>query len=121
MSLKGAVWPAMYSFWPRWAPPGERGKLLGITNSGTEVGAIFGLLIGGILCTNGFDGGWPSIFYVFGLVGLVWCSLWFFLVTDSPAEHKFISKIEKEYLLETTVEAHYAHSKGNLVRIKIQN
>lgn len=29
---------------------------------------VIALPLGGFLCINGFDGGWPSIFYVFGKI-----------------------------------------------------
>lgn len=43
--------------------------------------------------------GWESVFYVQGAMTLVWCVLWFILVTDSPRQHKGISEAEKEYIL----------------------
>jgi len=30
------------------------------------------MLLSGVLCDHGFAGGWPSVFYVFGMV----CSVW---------------------------------------------
>jgi hypothetical protein len=38
----------------------------------------------------GFDGGWPSIFYIFGAIGIVWFFLWMLLAAKSPEEHRFI-------------------------------
>ncbi len=62
------------------------------------------LPLGGYLCVNGFAGGWPSIFYVFGCVGIFWFCLWMVLVSKSPEEHRFISQHEKEYIIEQTKE-----------------
>jgi MFS transporter, ACS family, solute carrier family 17 (sodium-dependent inorganic phosphate cotransporter), member 5 len=110
----GLSWPCMYSMWSSWAPPKERGKLIGISNSGTQVGSIIMLPLGGFLCTYGFAGGWPSIFYITGILGIVWCVLWFFCTADAPEQHKFISKEELDYLaLETKNIAHHIthHSK----------
>ena len=83
--------------------------------------------LGGFLCEYGFDGGWPSIFYVIGstllilleykqtfisltliikgLIGLVWCLLWFILVSDSPSNHRFINGEEREYILDATAKS----------------
>lgn len=82
--------------------------------------------LGGFLCINGFDGGWPSIFYVFGktrkkyiikiflmnnknlsvkrkgALGLVWTVIWFVFASNSPEENRFIGEAEKEYILEET-------------------
>ena len=57
------------------------------------------------MCAHGFDGGWPSIFYVIGIIGLLWCVLWFFLVTDTPAKNKLISKTEKSYIIAETKDS----------------
>ncbi len=38
-----------------------------MSHSGGMVGNIFALLVGGYLCSwTSFDGGWPSIYYLFG-------------------------------------------------------
>ena len=69
--------------WGKWAPPTERSILTTITYAGTHVlsclyvtfkrslqGSILGNVISfplsAVLCVYGFDGGWPSVFYVFG-------------------------------------------------------
>ena len=33
---------------------------------GNNIGSVIMFASGGYLCDNGFDGGWPSIFYIFG-------------------------------------------------------
>jgi hypothetical protein len=54
------------------------------------------------LCQYGFDGGWPSIFYVFGAIGIAWFVLWWCVASATPAEHGFISEKEKNYIIEQT-------------------
>ena len=63
---------------------------------------VIALPLGGYLCQNGFDGGWPSVFYIFGAIGIVWCVLWWLIGAASPADHKFISEKEREYIIEQT-------------------
>jgi len=55
------------------------------------------MLLSGVLCDHGFAGGWPSVFYVFGMVGCVWSAAWFLLCYDSPATHPLISTVERQY------------------------
>lgn len=98
----GAFWPSMSSLWAYWAPPLERSRLVGIANAGSQIGNVVSFSLGGYLCVNGFNGGWPSIFYVFGGVGIVWVILWVALTAKSPAEHHFISQAEKEYIIANT-------------------
>ena len=55
--------------------------------------------ISGLLSEYGFAGGWPSIFYVFGVVGTVW-SVWFLLaVYEDPDCHPKIADDEKKYIV----------------------
>jgi len=54
------------------------------------------MAVGGTLASSSI--GWPSIFYVFGAVGILWAVLWFFLAADRPGTHKFISKEEQAYI-----------------------
>ena len=42
--------------------------------------------------------GWPAVFYVSGVLGLLWYFTWYFLVYDSPDEHPRISVKEKQFL-----------------------
>ncbi len=56
----------MSSVFVHWAPPSERTIIIGTSTAGAWVGNIIALPLGGYLCVNGFDSGWPSIFYIFG-------------------------------------------------------
>lgn len=98
----GVIWPAFAGFWASWAPSNERSRLIGTGNAGAQIGNVIALPLGGFLCINGFDGGWPSIFYVFGVLGLVWTVIWFVFASNSPEENRFIGEAEKEYILEET-------------------
>lgn len=55
--------------------------------------------ISGYLSEHGFSGGWPSIFYVFGVAGTIW-SIWFLLtVYNEPDKHPKIPEDEKKYIV----------------------
>ncbi|XP_076450040.1 putative transporter slc-17.2 isoform X2 [Babylonia areolata] len=95
---QGVVWPAMALLWAGWAPPLEMGKLAGFCYAGSQIGNVLTFPIAGLLCEYGFDGGWPSIFYVLGVYGLLWFVLWMFLVFDSPACHPRITPQERHYI-----------------------
>ena len=64
---------------------------------GVDVGVVVGIILSGILSDFGFAGGWPSVFYVFGMAGCVWSVAWFFLCYDSPSTHPRLSSEEREY------------------------
>ena len=39
---------------------------ISVCTAGQYVGSIVSLPLSAVLCKYGFDGGWPSVFYVFG-------------------------------------------------------
>lgn len=95
----GMLWPAISTLWSFWAPPAERSTLMSIARSGSQLGNVVALPLGGYLCVNGFDGGWPSLFYVLGAAGIVWCILCTLLASSKPNTHRFISSKEQGYIL----------------------
>lgn len=110
----GAFWPAMSAIFVYWAPAKERTKMMGSSTSGAWFGNIVALPLGGFLCVYGLDGGWPSIFYVFGTLGTIWSIIFVFVITDSPKNHWFITEEEKEYLVTETVKETSARERGPL-------
>ena len=42
--------------------------------------------------------GWESVFYVFGILSLIWFLAWAFLISDSPDTHPTISREERDYI-----------------------
>ena len=68
--------------------------------TGAQFGTVVTLPVSGWLCDSDFLGGWPSVFYVFGSLGLLWSIAWFFLVFDHPDTHPRISPEEKIYILK---------------------
>lgn len=97
-----SFWPSMSTLWSAWAPPTERSRLAGIANAGAQIGNVLALPLGGYLCQYGFDSGWPSIFYIFGLLGIIWFVLWMLLASATPKDHRFISSKERDYIIDQT-------------------
>lgn len=52
--------------------------------------------IAGAICASKM--GWPLIFYLYGGLGIMWCTCWMLLGSNSPHKHKSISKEEKAWL-----------------------
>ena len=61
---------------------------IALMNSASAVGTIFALLTVGLMISLW---GWPSVFYLFGTAGIVWCILWFMSETDCPDQSIEIS------------------------------
>ncbi|XP_066922006.1 vesicular glutamate transporter 1-like [Clytia hemisphaerica] len=92
--LLGFVLPGNHFMWGKWAPMKEKASLVSISVSGLSSGMLTAYPISGILSQYGFAGGWPSVFYVVGAGGFLWCFAWYILAAESPLEHKTISKQE---------------------------
>jgi len=94
---EGVMLPATHALIARWSTANYRSISVSLTFVGSDVGIIVGMLISGVLCDYGFAGGWPSAFYVFGMIGCVWSCGWFRLCYNSPSTHPRISTVERKY------------------------
>jgi len=94
---EGVMMPAIHSLIARWSAPKNRSFVVSLIFIGGDVGTIVGMLPAAVLCDYGFAGGWPSVFYVFGMFGCVWSVAWFLLCYNSPSTHPRISTVEQKY------------------------
>ncbi len=92
---EAAMFPAAYNLYARWVPPSERSRAVSLLIAGIPLGTLFALLTTGWLVENF---GWPSVFYIFGAVGIVWCLLWFPLAHNDPATDPRCPPDEREML-----------------------
>lgn len=104
--VHGVVFPAISTIWVYWCPVAERSRLVSFALSGVHTGNAVVNLIAGVLCETEILGesGWSFVYYIFGIMGVVWSILFWFIYENSPKDHKFISKNEQEYLLDETNE-----------------
>lgn len=65
---------------------------------GAQIGVATAMLLGGWLCNTNFLGGWPSVFYVFGTVGIIWGILWFLLVPHRPQNDPILPESELKHI-----------------------
>lgn len=78
-----------------WMTSGERGLALGITTSGSALGAaLTPPLIVWIMVTLG----WRAAFYIAGAVGIVVALLCYWFIRDRPEEHSWVNEAELSYL-----------------------
>ncbi|XP_068082585.1 vesicular glutamate transporter 1 isoform X2 [Anabrus simplex] len=93
--FEGVSYPSMHDVWAHWAPPMERSRLATFAYSGSYIGTVVVMPISGVLAQNV---GWPAVFYVFGVVGLVWFAAWWVLVKRGPQYDRHIDPRELKYL-----------------------
>eukprot|EP00882_Tetradesmus_deserticola_P033934 GHRQ01038807.1.p1 GENE.GHRQ01038807.1~~GHRQ01038807.1.p1 ORF type:complete len:315 (+),score=126.96 GHRQ01038807.1:31-975(+) len=83
----------------RWVPVAERSRSLSLVYSGMFIGSIAGLAVSPALISAL---GWPSVFYIFGCLGLAWYSMWSSKAASTPSDDPVISNAEKAYILANT-------------------
>ncbi|XP_033218997.1 sialin-like isoform X1 [Belonocnema kinseyi] len=91
----GVTFPACHSMVARWAPPNERSRFVWSLQGGS-LGTIIAMpMVSSIAAYINWETGW----YFPSLLMFVWIAAWALLAYDSPGEHPFITKEEKEYIL----------------------
>jgi ACS family sodium-dependent inorganic phosphate cotransporter len=92
---EAAVMPATYELFHRWVPSSERSRAVTRFLSGVPVGQVVGFIVTGWL-TSRF--GWPTSFYLFGMIGFVWTAVWLAKISNDPARDPRITAPEIELL-----------------------
>jgi ACS family sodium-dependent inorganic phosphate cotransporter len=64
---------------------------------GAQIGIVVGTALSGVLIQYS-PIGWPSVFYFFGSLGVLWFIVWVALCYNDPQSHPFISDEEKAFL-----------------------
>ncbi|GFU71881.1 hypothetical protein TNCV_1628221 [Trichonephila clavipes] len=96
--VHGVAMPTAFAMFGYWAPLRERSTLLALCIVGDHIGTILTMPLAGYLCEYGFSGGWPSVYYILGIVGCVWFLFWIFLTYNKPTDHPRISQLEINYI-----------------------
>ncbi|XP_055942205.1 putative inorganic phosphate cotransporter [Argiope bruennichi] len=82
-----------------WLPIKERGLLNTVMMSGFCAGALLGGIATGALCSSSLFGGWPSVYYIFGALGIIFSIFLHMFLFESPKTHPRITESELKYIL----------------------
>ncbi|KAK9887961.1 hypothetical protein WA026_000255 [Henosepilachna vigintioctopunctata] len=93
---QGFVYPMIHDLLSKWVPPSERSRMGTYVYAGGSLGTVVSMLLTGIL--SGSWWGWPSLFYTYGTITLIWILLMAYFGSNDPSEHKFIKEEEKLYI-----------------------
>ncbi|VVC38434.1 Major facilitator superfamily,Major facilitator superfamily domain [Cinara cedri] len=96
---QGFIYPAINVLLSKWVPKSEKSRLISFVFSGQIFGALTMFPMAGHLA--GSAGGWPAIFYVGGVLALVWALIWSLIGANSPREHESISEAEREFIISS--------------------
>ena len=84
MGLGEAVaFPSIYQLFGRWIPLHERARAAALNGSGMPLGTIAATL-GTPWLVERY--GWPSVFYVFGVLGVFWYVYWRYASSERPED-----------------------------------
>ncbi|KAF2974813.1 hypothetical protein EK904_001681 [Melospiza melodia maxima] len=97
--VEGVTYPACHGMWSKWAPPLERSRLATTSFCGSYAGAVVAMPLAGVLVQYI---GWSSVFYIYGMFGIVWYVFWLLHAYESPAVHPTITSEERIYI-ETSI------------------
>ncbi|XP_046965584.1 putative inorganic phosphate cotransporter isoform X1 [Vanessa cardui] len=98
---EGPIVPCSHAMLAKWIPPNERSRMGAAVYAGAQFGTVISMPLSGLLSAYGFAGGWPSIFYVFGVIGTIWCIAFLFFVSEDPEHCPSIKETEKKYILSS--------------------
>ncbi|KOB67057.1 Permease of the major facilitator superfamily [Operophtera brumata] len=93
---QGLLYPSIHGVLGHWAPTAERSRLGTFVYAGAQLGTIIELLSSGLLSASAW--GWPSVFYVAGVMCLTWSALWLLLGDSTPGTSRWISEEERKYI-----------------------
>jgi len=106
---EGGVFPAVLVILSNWFPKNEIGRanalfVMSMPISSVITNPISGWIVGSY--------GWRWLFFMEGAISLVLILIWLPLISDRPEEAKWISKEEKDYLVNT-INAEKAEDEAN--------
>ncbi|MGH9354259.1 MAG: MFS transporter [Terriglobia bacterium] len=98
---EGGVYPATLILLSHWFPRGERARANAFWNLCLPLAVIISSPLSGWILDRW---NWRVMLVASGLLPFVWLALWIIFIDDRPAEARWISSAEREYL-ERTLES----------------
>lgn len=98
---QAGLFPGSTNTFARWIPERERALVNGSLASFMTLGTIIGTGAGGYLASRW---GWPWMFAVFSLPGILWAAGFRWWFRDEPAKHPSVNEAEAK-LIDDNVEA----------------
>ncbi|KAG5881494.1 hypothetical protein JTB14_029159 [Gonioctena quinquepunctata] len=93
---QGFLFPCIHNLISAWTPVQDRAKIGSFTYAGGPLGNVISLPVAGLISNSSL--GWPMVFYIYGVLGMIWAVIFYFIGSDSPSEHKTITMQERRYI-----------------------
>ena len=108
---EGMALPTLHHLTGRWVPLHERSRFLAATAVGKFVGTGSAMS-----CAFLVAQWWPGIFYLFGVLGLLWVVVWAQAASSDPASCRHIGAAERAYLSQTVATFGVPHAAESRAR-----
>ncbi|KAL7051885.1 hypothetical protein ACKWTF_004678 [Chironomus riparius] len=99
--FSGLSFTSAYDVLSRWIPPTERSRSVSFVMAGINIGNFMANFASGYITVHF---GWSWIFYLFGIIALIWSVVWFLVARQPPQHDKWITEAEREYITESLKE-----------------
>ncbi|KAL7642843.1 UNVERIFIED_CONTAM: hypothetical protein RMT77_006131 [Armadillidium vulgare] len=99
---QGMCYPSLHSLLSKWIPKQEFSRFIGSVYIANSFGSIFTFQFCGIIMSYY---GYKFVFYICGLLGLIWLFFWFLLMHETPEIHPRIQTKERIYILENRAQS----------------
>jgi sugar phosphate permease len=109
---EAGAYPGSTSSVSRWFPVAERARATGAVWMASRLGgAISPVLVVPIQALYG----WRTSFYVFGIMGVIWCLAWWRWYRDNPADKVGITKMELDEIGPPAKRGHHGLPWGKVL------
>ncbi|XP_042907931.1 sialin isoform X2 [Parasteatoda tepidariorum] len=109
----GPIIPIVFHMLARWIPQQERSFHASFIISGYGIGSFLAVIISGALCGTNFLGGWPAVYYIGAISGVIWSFVCVYLMSEAPEFHPNINESELLYIRQN-LGAHNTEKNGLL-------
>jgi ACS family glucarate transporter-like MFS transporter len=94
-AAEAGAFPTLAQTLARWFPVQERGRVNGLMWMGARIGGAVAPSLAVFLISVA---GWRATFFLFGLIGVVWCLVFWNWFRDDPATHTAVNAAELAYI-----------------------
>ncbi|XP_058803508.1 putative inorganic phosphate cotransporter [Phymastichus coffea] len=95
----------------KWVVYEEKSMWVAIIYGGTSIGTVISILTSGWIMNYS---GWEMVFYVHGILPLIWCVVFAIFFAESPEAQKLISEEERELLVNS-----YGHRAPTSTKVQV--
>ncbi|KAK3820178.1 MAG: major facilitator superfamily domain-containing protein [Benniella sp.] len=94
---EGFAYPSVHAMIGTWIPPAERSKAVATVTGFAYMGTVVALPTSSALVVSSW--GWRSVFWLFGILGLIWSAVWQIFGASEPASCYWITEQELRWIL----------------------